>query len=95
MFNMGFGELVLLAVIGLLVLGPEQLPTVARKIARLINEFKRATEDVLNPVETAKRKVDEFIHRQAEDIQKPLQKPEPDFGHKDEPADLPKGKPNE
>ena len=47
MFNMGFTELVVLAIIGLLVLGPEQLPTVARKLARLVNELKRATEDVM------------------------------------------------
>jgi sec-independent protein translocase protein TatB len=55
MFNMGFSELVVLAIIGLLVLGPEQLPSVARKVARLINEFKRATEDenrYRNPLET-------------------------------------------
>lgn len=63
MFNMGFSELIVLAVIGLLVLGPEQLPTVARKVARLINEFKRATEDVLSPMEKVKKNADQFLNQ--------------------------------
>ena len=32
MFDVGFSELVLLAIIGLLVLGPERLPKVARTV---------------------------------------------------------------
>ena len=42
MFNFGFLELMTLAVIGLIVLGPEQFPKVARGILRVINEIKRA-----------------------------------------------------
>lgn len=34
MFDMGFWELVVLGVIGLIVLGPERLPTVARTLGR-------------------------------------------------------------
>lgn len=67
MFNMGFGELVLLAVIGLLVLGPEQLPGVARKVAKLINEFKRATDEVLKPAEDAKRNFADYLNRPVQD----------------------------
>jgi len=80
MFNMGFGELLVLAVIGLLVLGPEQLPVVARKLARWINELKRATEDVLNPVEAAKKNMDEYLHRQIqlEENKHPNQAAEPE-----------------
>ena len=42
MFNFGFLELMTLAVIGLIVLGPEQFPKVARGLLRVINEIKRA-----------------------------------------------------
>lgn len=45
MFGLGFGELVLLAVIALLVFGPDQLPIVARNVARFLNELKRTTEE--------------------------------------------------
>lgn len=34
MFDMGFWELIVLGVIGLIVLGPERLPTVARTLGR-------------------------------------------------------------
>lgn len=46
MFSLGFGEIMLLAFIALVVIGPEQLPEVAKSIARLINEWKRASSDL-------------------------------------------------
>ena len=46
MFGLSFTHLVLLAVLALVFLGPEQLPEVARTIARLLNEWKRATGDI-------------------------------------------------
>ena len=46
MFGLSFTHLILLAVIALVVLGPEQLPEVARTVARLLNEWKRATSDI-------------------------------------------------
>ena len=50
MFNFSFGELLILAVIGLIVIGPKQLPQVAKIIARTIGEFKRAINDVKDSV---------------------------------------------
>ncbi len=45
MLGLGFWEIVLIAVIALLVVGPDQLPTLARNLARFINELKRSTDD--------------------------------------------------
>jgi sec-independent protein translocase protein TatB len=45
MFGLGFSEIVLLAIIALVVVGPKQLPDVARTIGRFLNELKRATDD--------------------------------------------------
>lgn len=45
MFNLGFTELLLLGVIALIFIGPNQLPEVARTLGRLLNEWKRATSD--------------------------------------------------
>jgi sec-independent protein translocase protein TatB len=39
-FNLGFPELVTLAVIGVLLFGPEKLPELARKAARLLNYLR-------------------------------------------------------
>jgi sec-independent protein translocase protein TatB len=61
MFNIGFSELVILGVIGLLVLGPEQLPVVARKLARILNDLKRAKEEILSPVDDFKRQASDML----------------------------------
>ena len=45
MFGLGFAEILLIAVLALIFIGPKQLPEVARVIARLLNEWKRATSD--------------------------------------------------
>jgi sec-independent protein translocase protein TatB len=65
MFDVGFTELLLLAVIGLLVLGPERLPKVARTLGGLT---RKARSSWLN----LKRSIDAEIN--AEEIKKPIQK---------------------
>lgn len=45
MFNLGFSELILLGIIALIFIGPQQLPEVARTLGRFLNELKRATSD--------------------------------------------------
>lgn len=54
MFNIGFTELIILAIIGLLVIGPEQLPDLARKIAKILNELKRAKDEIMAPLDELK-----------------------------------------
>lgn len=49
MFNLGFSEMIFLGVIALIVIGPKQLPEVARVVARTLNEFKRATAEITQP----------------------------------------------
>ena len=46
MFGLSFTHLILLAIIVLVFIGPEQLPEVARTFARLLNEWKRASSDI-------------------------------------------------
>ena len=43
MFDIGFGEMLVIAALALILIGPKQLPEVARTLGRLMNEFKRAT----------------------------------------------------
>lgn len=66
MFNIGFTELLILGVIGLLVLGPEQLPEVARKMAKLFNELKRAKDEIMAPVEDLKAEAGRMLERARE-----------------------------
>lgn len=43
MFNIGFSEMLVIAGLALILIGPKQLPEVARNIGRLLNELKRST----------------------------------------------------
>jgi sec-independent protein translocase protein TatB len=45
MFNFSGSELMFLLILGLVVLGPEKLPTVLRKMGKFYGEFKRMTGD--------------------------------------------------
>ena len=45
MFGIGLAELTLILVLGLLVLGPQRLPEVARTVGRLYGQLRRASEE--------------------------------------------------
>ena len=61
MFNLGFTEMLLLSIIALIVIGPKQLPEMARVLGRLMNEFKRATSDFTSSVHDFKSKTDNYM----------------------------------
>jgi sec-independent protein translocase protein TatB len=45
MFNFSGSEIIFLLILGLVVLGPEKLPPVLRKLGQLYGQFKRVTGD--------------------------------------------------
>jgi sec-independent protein translocase protein TatB len=51
MFEMGFMELVLVAVIGLLVLGPQRLPKVAAEVGKWIGRARRTATQLRRQLE--------------------------------------------
>jgi len=51
MFEVGFQELVLLFVIGLLVLGPERLPKVATLLGRWVGQARRTASQLRHQLE--------------------------------------------
>lgn len=51
MFDIGFSELLLIAVIGLLVLGPERLPTAVRTASLWIGRIRRQFHEIRTEVE--------------------------------------------
>lgn len=55
MLGFSFGEILFLAVLALIVIGPKQLPEVARNIARFLNELKRTTNTFTNEIKTQAR----------------------------------------
>jgi Tat protein translocase TatB subunit len=46
MFGIGFPELIVILVIGLIVLGPNKLPELAKALAKGLAEFKKATQEI-------------------------------------------------
>jgi Tat protein translocase TatB subunit len=52
MFGIGMPELLLILGLALIVIGPKKLPDVAKALGRGLAEFKRATEDLKNTINT-------------------------------------------
>ena len=46
MFDIGFLELAIIAVVGLIVIGPERLPEVARTVGKWVGRFRRFVSSV-------------------------------------------------
>ncbi len=87
MFDIGFGEMILLAAIALIAIGPKQLPEVARAVGKLLGEFKRTVGEVTSTVASAREETDRAIRKVTDDltsvtndvhhaIQKPTQQPD-------------------
>ena len=51
MFDIGFTELMIIGVIGLVVIGPERLPRVARTVGHLLGRLQRYVSDVKSDVQ--------------------------------------------
>ena len=50
MFDIGFSEMVVLAVVALVVLGPERLPKVSRQVGQWMGKLRRYVDDVKSDI---------------------------------------------
>lgn len=50
MFGLGMSELIVLGVLALILIGPKQLPEVARTLGRFINDLKRSAEGITEDI---------------------------------------------
>lgn len=55
MFGLGFSEIVLLGLLALLLIGPKELPEVARVIGRFVNDLKRSSEHLTEEIKAQAR----------------------------------------
>lgn len=51
MFDLGFSELIVIAVVTLIVVGPERLPKVARTAGHLLGRLQRYVSDVKSDIQ--------------------------------------------
>lgn len=62
MFNLGGGEILVILLVALIVLGPTKLPEAARKMGQTLNEFKRISKGFQDEFQAA---MDEPIEAEA------------------------------
>lgn len=73
MFDFGFGELMLVALIALIVIGPERLPKVARTLGHLLGRVQRYVSDVKSDISREMqledlKKLQQQVEQQAHDL---------------------------
>lgn len=65
MFDVGFSELIVVAIVALVVIGPERLPKVARTAGHLLGRLQRYVNDVKSDI-SREMQLDELKKIQAE-----------------------------
>ena len=50
MFGIGMQELIIIAIIALIVVGPKKLPDLAKTLGKGFSEFKKATEGITDDI---------------------------------------------
>ena len=61
MFGVGFPEMMIIAVVALVFIGPDKLPGVLRSIGKGLVQLKRATSDVRSTVQDEMHKIEDEI----------------------------------
>ncbi|MBL8603356.1 MAG: twin-arginine translocase TatA/TatE family subunit [Myxococcales bacterium] len=87
MFGIGVPELVLIALVALVVVGPKNLPATLRAVGRAIREFQRATrelrreagfddvvDEVTRPLREGLAGLEDDVKREANDIEASVKK---------------------
>jgi sec-independent protein translocase protein TatB len=74
-FDIGFSELMLIALVGLIVIGPERLPKVARTVGHLLGRLQRYVGDVKSDISREMqledlKKLQAQVQEQARDLER-------------------------
>jgi sec-independent protein translocase protein TatB len=74
-FNVGTGELMVILLIALIVLGPDKLPDTARKIGNVMGELRRMSHGFQDEFRSA---IDDAGRPPLEPVKEPEPQPKPD-----------------
>ena len=77
MFGIGTGELLLLLLIALIVLGPERMPKLARDLGRALAEFRKTSDELRSEFLNADKYLDAAAGSAPPAITAPQSAPEP------------------
>jgi len=65
MFGLSFGEILIILVVALMVLGPTGMPRLARTLGKGLREFRKATGDIRGAFEAEFYKLDQEVEKVA------------------------------
>ena len=78
MFGIGLPEMIIIAIVALIFIGPDKLPGVLRSIGKGLVELKRATSDVRSTVQEEMQKIEDEI--EIKEVQESAQDFKNEFG---------------
>ncbi len=83
MLGIGFPELVVIFIVALIVLGPERMPQVARQLARWVNEFRKAADELkkelaADEIEKSKDEINKVRQELLNKVYHPLPETDPE-----------------
>ncbi|MEV2908448.1 twin-arginine translocase TatA/TatE family subunit [Paenibacillus larvae] len=78
--NIGFSEVILLIIVGLLLFGPKKLPELGRAFGKTLKEFKDATRGLVDdpntgPKDTSAISPSQKNEGESESVENPAEKP--------------------
>ena len=63
MFGLGFGEIVIIAILALVLLGPDRLPEALKTGGKLLRDFKKSTDGLKDQIEKEMYSVEKSVNR--------------------------------
>lgn len=90
MLGFSMGEILFLGILALILIGPDELPKVARQIGRFLNDIKRTTSEFTNEIkEQAKFDPKAYLeeHRLNDDVPEAPTPPSPHVQPRDQMSD--------
>jgi TatA/E family protein of Tat protein translocase len=78
MFGLGFQEIVIIAILAILLLGPKKIPELAQMLGKVLKDFQKAADDVKReistPVEDVKKEVSGPLGRLKSEVVQSMEK---------------------
>ena len=75
MFGIGTGELIVILIVALVIIGPQKLPEIAKSLGKAMGEVKRATRDIQDELKFDDLLKDEDPPQAPSRITPPIQPP--------------------
>lgn len=71
MFGLSFGEIAIIFILALVLLGPQKLPELARALGKGLREIRRASDDIKETIEA------ESLRAETRDLERRILAPDP------------------